>query len=74
MAIKPLSASQKKVIRAFAEAVVVAEIDKNVDGCEGFKEHYLRKRPEVAQAERAFQKAVQQVRKEFADQVLPEES
>lgn len=65
MALKRLTAAQHKVILAFARAVVAAEIDKDIDGFKGFKEHYLKKDPEAGQAERAFQKAVRQVRKEF---------
>ncbi|WP_065204265.1 hypothetical protein [Shewanella woodyi] len=70
MTIKPLNASQKKLLRHLALALSVADLEDKVlkpsfqkegkvykDG--DFRKHYFRKMPEVAQAERAFIKAME---------------
>ena len=73
MAVKPLNASQKKLLRHLALALSVADLEDKVlkpsfekegkpfkDG--DFRKHYFREIPEVAQAERAFIKAMEEAR------------
>ncbi len=63
MAVKPLTATQKKVIASLARALVFGEVEKKVAGWDGFKDHMFKTDPEAAQAERALQSAVERFRK-----------
>lgn len=71
MAVKPLNASQKKLLRHLALALATADLEAQVlkPRCESegkpfkdgdFRKVYFKKMPEVAQAERAFKKAVEE--------------
>ena len=77
MAVKPLTAAQKKVLYHAALALVVADLEEQVIkprmNQEGkpfkkgdFRKSYFKKIPQVAQAERALQKAVQQAHQDLA--------
>ena len=59
MALKPLSAPQKRALTALARLAIASDMSKKNEGMEGFKDHLLKTDPEAAQAERFFQKAVQ---------------
>ncbi|WP_027853378.1 hypothetical protein [Marinobacterium litorale] len=65
MAVKPLTAAQKKVMASFARWFVYGEVEANVEGMKGFQKHMRKKDPECAQAEREFQKAVRRIREDF---------
>ncbi|QFU23744.1 hypothetical protein FM038_017250 [Shewanella eurypsychrophilus] len=71
MKVKPLNASQKKLLRHLALALATADLEAKVlkPRCEAegkpfkdgdFSKIYFKKMPEVAQAERAFKKAVEE--------------
>lgn len=86
MAVKPLTAGQKKVLYHLALALVAADLETNVikpmkekEGkrfVEGdFRKWYFAKLPQVAQAERALQKAMAQAQKDIkASMLLREEN
>ena len=65
MAVKSLTAGQKKVIASFARWFVYGEVEAHVEGMKGFQKHMQKKDPESAQAEREFQKAVRRFRMDF---------
>lgn len=78
MAVKPLTAGQKKVLYHLALSLVAANLEREVlkpmmekDGkkyIEGdFRKKYLAKMPQCAQAERALQKAMAQANTDIAD-------
>ncbi|MEL4293010.1 hypothetical protein [Shewanella xiamenensis] len=77
MSVKPLTAGQKKVLYHLALALVTADLETQVikpmkekEGkryTEGeFRKMYFAKVPQVAQAERALQKAMAQAQKDLA--------
>ena len=77
MAVKPLTAGQKNVLYHLALALVTADVENQVikpmmekEGkryIEGeFRKMYFAKVPQVAQAERALQKAMAQAQKDLA--------
>jgi hypothetical protein len=67
MALKPLTAAQKRVIKSLAFAFVATDVEQNVAGFEGFLKSALKSNPSAAQAKRAFNSAVHQVRSEFSE-------
>ena len=77
MAVKPLTAGQKNVLYNLALSLVAANLEREVlkpmmekEGkwyLEGeFRKMYFAKVPQVAQAERALQKAMAQAQKDIA--------
>ncbi|TVP08641.1 hypothetical protein [Shewanella sp. KCT] len=77
MAVKPLTADQKKILYHVALGLVVADLEQQVIKPmvlkEGkpfkngdFRKSYFKKVPQVAQAERALQKAMKQAQQDLA--------
>ncbi|MCL1048448.1 hypothetical protein L2755_02215 [Shewanella abyssi] len=77
MVLKPLTSSQKKVIYHTALALVVADMEEQVIKPMTLKEGkpfekgdfskiYFKKVPQVAQAQRALKKAIEQAQKDIA--------
>ncbi|AYV14340.1 hypothetical protein [Shewanella algae] len=77
MALKPLNASQKRLLHHLALSMAVANLEAEVlkpavekegkkfsDG--EFRRHFFKTMPEVGQAERAFKKAIQQAYEELS--------
>jgi hypothetical protein len=67
MAIKPLTAAQKSVLKSLAFVFVVTEAEQNIKDLKGLKKSAMKSNPLAAQAERAFNKAVKQIYAEYTE-------
>jgi len=69
MPLKPLTASQKKVLDAVARIHIYEGMERNVDGMAGFKARVMKTDHLAGQVERYLKKSVDRIRKDMLVQL-----